>query len=144
MNDLMTNPAFQTYSVCVAVLALKMIGAAVFTGIQRQRSVGYVNPEDARVFGRGADAEPLEKPAVALGLRIQRNDCENIPIFFALGLVYVLSGASATGAAYYCWTYTITRVLHSFAYAFGLQPWRALLFGVGTLSLIGMAVQIIF
>lgn len=144
MTELANDPAFQTYATCVAVLALKMIVSAMYTGAQRRRSSGYVNPEDARTFGGGATAAPEEQPAVARALRIQRNDGENIPIFFALGLVYVLSGASASGAAMYCWTYTLARIGHTFAYALELQPWRALLFGVGTLSLIGMAVQIIF
>jgi uncharacterized MAPEG superfamily protein len=85
-----------------------------------------------------------EHPAVARALRIQRNDCENIPIFFALGLVYVLTEASPTGAAIYCWTYTLARVGHTVAYAMQLQPWRAALFGVGVLAQIGMALQILF
>ncbi len=144
MNEVLSSAAFQTYATCVAILSLKMLGSAVFTGVQRQRSAGYVNTEDARVFGQGATAVGAENPSVAHALRIQRNDCENIPIFFALGLVYVLSGASASAAAIYCWTYTVTRVAHTFAYALHLQPWRALLFGVGFLAQVGMAVQVIF
>lgn len=144
MTELANNPAFQTYATCVAVLALKMLASAVYTGTQRRRSAGYINAEDARTFGGGATAAPEEHPAVARALRIQRNDGENIPIFFALGLVYVLSGASASGAAMYFWTYTLARIGHTFAYALELQPWRAVLFGVGTFALIGMAVQIIF
>ena len=142
MNELLANPAFQTYSICVALLSVKMLASAVFTGVQRQRSSGYVNPEDARVFGNDAEAAAVEHPKVAHALRIQRNDSENIPIFFALGLVFVLSGVSASSAAIYCWTYTIARIAHTFAYALHLQPLRAILFGIGGLAQIGMAVQI--
>ena len=144
MNEIASLPGFNSYAVCVGILTLKMLASAVYTGVQRQRNVGYVNPEDARVFGSGATAEAVEHPNVAHALRIQRNDGENIPIFFAVGLVYVLAGATASGAAIYCWTYTLARVGHTVAYTLRLQPWRALLFGVGFLAQIGMALQVIF
>jgi len=144
MTNLLDVPGFASYATCVGVLALKMLWSAVYTGIQRQKNQGYVNPEDARVFGGGTSPVPSEHPAVAHALRIQRNDSENVPIFFALGLVYVLAGASATGAAIYCWTYTISRVAHTVAYTFQLQPWRALCFGIGLFAEVGMAVQVIF
>jgi glutathione S-transferase len=80
---------------------------------------------------------------VAHALRIQRNDGENIPLFFAIGLVYVLSGASAFGAAVYSWTFTISRLLHWVAYLNHVQPWRAICYFAGYLSILGMAVQIL-
>ena len=76
-------------------------------------------------------------------LRIQRNDGENIPLFFAVGLVYVLSGATPFGAAVYCWTFTIARLVHTVVYTMHLQPWRALTYFVGYLAILGMAVQIL-
>jgi len=144
MDNLMANPAFQTYALCSAILALKMLFSAVYTGSRRQKNQGYANPEDARVFGdQGAAAGAAEAPAVAHALRIQRNDLENIPMFFAIGLIYVLTGASAGGSAIYCWTFTIARVAHTIAYMNHLQPWRAIAFGVGALAVLGMSVQII-
>jgi uncharacterized MAPEG superfamily protein len=140
--DLRQNPAFVTYAVCASLLALKLILSSFYTGIQRQRNRGYANEEDARFFGKpgAATAEP---PAVALALRIQRNDGENIPAFFAIGLVYVLAGASPRGAAAYFWTYTIARVAHTIFYTSHLQPWRAIAYVVGVLCMIGMIVQIL-
>ena len=81
---------------------------------------------------------------MAHALRTQRNDGEDIPLFFAIGLIYVLSGASAFGAAVYCWTFTVARVLHTLAYTHHLQPWRALSYGLGYACIVGMAVQISF
>ena len=141
MDVLARNPAFRTYAVCAAVLALKMILSAVYTSICRVRSRGFVNPEDAAAFG-GAAAE-VEHPAVAHALRIQRNDLENIPAFFAIGLLYVLLGASPFGATVYLWTFTIARVLHTLAYMARLQPWRALCYFVGVACMIGMIVQVL-
>jgi uncharacterized MAPEG superfamily protein len=145
MESMLANPAFRTYALCTAILALKMLFSAVYTGTRRQAQRGYINPEDARVFGSGgATAAPVEAPEVAHALRIQRNDIENIPAFFAVGLVYVLSGASAFGAAAYFWTYTLARIAHTFAYTRHIQPMRAICWIVGSLCVVGMTVQIIF
>jgi glutathione S-transferase len=145
MTELIQNPALNTYAVCCAIVGLKVIFSAFYTGAQRQKSQGYINREDAKVFGQSdARAETSEADAVAHGLRIQRNDAENVPTFYALGLVYVLSGASPTGAFWYCWTYTIARVLHTVMYINHLQPYRAICFGVGVLCQVGMALSILF
>ena len=143
MEGLIDNPAFRTYAICTAILVLKSMAAAVFTGVKRQRVQAYANTEDARTFGESSTADTAEHPAVAHALRIQRNDAENLPAFFAIGLVYVLSGASPTGAAIYLWTYTIARLLHMVAYANHLQPWRTIAFTVGFLCLIGMSVSVL-
>ena len=138
------HPAFRTYALCAAVLGLKMLFSAIYTGVQRQRHQGYINAEDARTFGQSdARAGAEEAPAVAHALRIQRNDLENIPLFFAIGLVYVLAGASPIGAFAYCWTFTLARIAHTIAYTWNLQPWRAIFYGIGTLALLGMIVHII-
>jgi glutathione S-transferase len=144
MDAFTLNPAFRTYALCSAILALKMLFSAVYTGSRRQKNQGYVNPEDARVFGKeAAAANRDEAPAVAHALRIQRNDIENIPAFFAIALIYVLLGATPRGAAAYCWTFTIARILHTALYTYNLQPWRAVSYVVGALCMLGMIVQII-
>lgn len=141
MDELLGNPAFRTYAVCSAILAIKMLLTGNYTTMQRMRTKGFVNPEDAAAFG-GTPSEQ-EHPAVAHALRIQRNDLENIPLFWAIGLVFVLSGASASAAVWYCWTFTIARLVHWVVYLNHLQPWRALCYFVGYLCILGMAVQII-
>jgi prostaglandin-E synthase 1 len=138
------HPAFRTYALCAAILGLKMLFSAIYTGVQRQRHQGYVNAEDARAFGRsGARAGTEESPAVAHALRIQRNDLENIPLFFAIGLTYVLAGASPIGAVVCCWAFTLARIAHTFAYTWNLQPWRAIFYGIGTFAILAMIVMII-
>ena len=143
METALWNSAMQTYAVCSALLALKMIGSAIFTAVQRARSSGYANPEDTRFGGEGAVAAATDTPEVAHALRIQRNDLENIPAFWVVGLLYVLSGASAFGAAIYCWTFTLSRVIHTLVYIRHMQPARAILWLIGVLSIVGMAVQVI-
>jgi len=144
MEALAANPAFRTYALCAAILAAKMLYSSVYTGTRRTKHQSFINPEDARVFGHaGTAAGQGESPEVAHALRIQRNDLENIPAFFAIALVYVLLGASARGAAVYCWTFTIARVVHTVMYTRNIQPWRAICFGVGAFAMTGMIVQII-
>ncbi len=143
MEEFAQNPAFRSYALCSSLLVLKMIASAVWTGSRRQSTQGYVSPEDARVFGRaGASAGEVERPEVARALRIQRNDLENIPAFFAIGLIYVLSGASAFGAAVYFWTFTAARLVHTVVYMRGMQPWRAICYGICVACMLGMVVQI--
>jgi uncharacterized MAPEG superfamily protein len=142
METLIGNPAFHTYAVCSAILAVKMLLTGNYTTIQRMRTKGFVNEEDAKSFGGAASG--VEQPAVAHALRIQRNDGENIPLFFAIGLIYVLGGATPFAAAAYCWTFTIARLLHWVAYLNHLQPWRAICYFAGYLCILGMAVQIVF
>lgn len=142
METIAANPAFGTYALCTGILALKMILSAVWTSTCRLRHRGFVNPEDAGAFAKGTTASEQEHPAVARALRIQRNDIENIPAFFAVGLVYVLLGASPFGATVYLGTYTAARVLHTVVYMAGLQPWRAICYGVGVACMLGMIAQI--
>jgi glutathione S-transferase len=144
MEPLIGNPAARTYAVCTAILVLKMIASSVYTTAQRMRHKGFINDEDARAFGGpGMTAQREEVPAVAHALRIQRNDVENLPGFFALALAYVLAGATPGGAAIYFWTYTVARVLHTGVYTFNLQPWRAICYGIGVFCEIGMITQIV-
>lgn len=142
MTDLVNDPAFRSYAVCSAILAVKMLLSGNYTAMMRLRNKGFVNQEDAKAFG-APSANAGEHPAVAHALRIQRNDGENIPLFFAVGFLYVLVGASPFGATVYFWTFTTARILHTIAYMSHLQPWRAISYGVGFFCLIGMAVQII-
>jgi uncharacterized MAPEG superfamily protein len=138
------SAAFHSFAICSAILALKMLGSAVWTATRRGASSGYINPEDVRFGKEGTEAVATETPDVARALRIQRNDLENIPLFWIVGLLYVLLGASSLGAAVYCWTFTIARVVHTFVYWRGLQPARALLWLLGVLCIVGMAFQVIW
>jgi glutathione S-transferase len=139
MAPLTDDPAFQTYAVCSAILAIKMLLAGNYTTVQRFRSKTFLSEEDVRLSGGVVG----EHPAVARALNIQRNDLENIPLFWIVGLIYVLDGASPGAAAAYCWTFTVSRLVHWFVYLAGLQPWRAIAYTVGYLAILGMAAQII-
>ncbi len=45
MDTLLANPAFRTYAFCSAILVLKMVYSAVYTGTRRSKTQGFINPE---------------------------------------------------------------------------------------------------
>jgi len=144
MDTLLTNPAFRIYAICCAILGVKMLASAVYTGTRRQKFGGFINLEDAKTFGSpGVTARAEEAPEVAHALRIQRNDLENIPLFFAIGLIYVLSGALSTGALILCGVFTAARVTHTIVYMRRLQPARAICFVTGALCTVVMMFRIV-
>jgi glutathione S-transferase len=144
MDALLENPAFRAYALCCAILGVKMLASAVYTGTRRQKVGGFINPEDATTFGQsGVIALSEEAPEVARALRIQRNDLENIPLFFAIGLLYVLTGASPFGAAVLFSLFTLARVVHTVAYMRGLQPARAICFVTGMACTLVMIFRIV-
>jgi uncharacterized membrane protein YecN with MAPEG domain len=145
VETLSANPAFRTYAFCTAILALKMVYSAIYTATRRSKNQSFINAEDAAAFGTpGATVSEQEHPEVAHALRIQRNDLETIPIFFAVGLVYVLTGASPFGARFFCWIFTLARLAHTYCYLRHIQPWRGVSFVVATSALVLMTLRVLW
>jgi prostaglandin-E synthase 1 len=150
MNDLLPNlssnlllalPGFRLYALCVIVLVLKMNATGIFTAMTRGRLKVAVNPEDAASFG--AQLTAAEHPDVERVLRAHRNDLENIPSFFILGLIAVMAGAPLLGMQIAFIAFTAARVLHTIAYVKAMQPWRTMSFGIGTLAKLALMVMIL-
>lgn len=150
MNDLFPHvsshlflslPGFRLYAVCTILLVIKMFAVGVYTGMVRSKFKVAVNPEDAKQFG--AQLVETDHPEVARVLRAHRNDLENIPAFLFLGLIAVLAGAPAVGLSICFIAFTVARFAHSVAYLKGLQPWRSMSFGIGTLSMLVLMVLIV-
>jgi uncharacterized MAPEG superfamily protein len=135
------SPAFQAYALASAVLAIQLILIAFWTGAVRTKSKRYVNPEDKRVI-KGERTE-AEHPDVLRVKAAHTNALENAVPFFVVGALYVATGGSKLGGQWYCMTFLAARILHTFFYLGGLQPWRTLAFGVGALSVLGMATHVI-
>jgi glutathione S-transferase len=99
--------------------------------VARLRARTFLLPEDAallRVRPVAAEANIVQRCAW-----VWRNDVENLPLFLALALAFVLAGAPASSAALFFTLYVALRYLHTLAYLLGLQPWRAILF-LGSLA----------
>jgi uncharacterized MAPEG superfamily protein len=139
-TSLMSLEAFKIYAICSSILALNLLVLSGMTGAARARTKSFSNPEDAKRAGAAENAP--EHPDVARVIRAHRNALENIPVFFAIGLIYTLSGASKVGAMAYFITYTAARVLHSVFHLKAVGPARSVAFGIGSLCIVGMIVQI--
>ena len=74
--------------------------------------------------------------------RIHQNDLENIPIFCVIGFLFVYVNPTPS-SVYYLYTFTISRVIHTFTYLLALQPFRAISFFFGIMATIGMGVHLI-
>jgi len=135
------GPALYWYSVCAVALFAKMLALSGYQGFQRIGKLSFKNPEDAKVVGR--QALPEELPQVQRAQRAWLNDLENIPIFLALGIAYVLLGAAPKSAAPLFLTFTLARTVHSLMYLLGLQPWRTLAYLVGLACTVQMCVDIV-
>jgi len=69
--------------------------------------------------------------------RAHLNDLENIPVFLAIGFLFLFTEPSAFEAKVYFFTFLGARLVHTVSYLNGLQPWRAISWGVGFLATIG-------
>jgi glutathione S-transferase len=99
-----------------------------------------VNPEDA-VFNKG-DKVDADCFAVLRVKAAHLNLLENAVPFFVIGALYTATNPSKTGAMAYFGTFVGARVIHSFVYLAGKQPWRTIMFAIGLLATVGMAVHV--
>lgn len=122
-------PALPAYTLALVALFAKTTFTSMLQVVRRVRSGVFPIPEDARLMGRHPSA--TEADAVRRCADVWRNDTENLPLFMALGLVYVLLGAPADAAQGYFGAYVVLRYVHTAVFLRGLQPWRALAFLAG-------------
>lgn len=142
MSSLLTDGQFRIYVFCSVVLSLECLALGAMTAARRAKVGTFANPEDAKVSPEGAKLnESAEHPEVARIQRAHRNLLESVPLFFALGLIAVLTGAAPMGVKIALITFTVVRVLHAIAYLNGAQPWRTIFFGIGLLSLVGLMIM---
>lgn len=133
-------PSFAAYAICSVILSMEMLILGFKTAATRAKHKAFMNPEDAAVNFKDAQLVDAEHPEVARVIRAHRNLQESLPMFFAIGLIAVLIGASPLGIEICCGLFTAARVLHAIVYIRGLQPWRTICFAVGTMSLVGLMV----
>lgn len=137
----MESPAFQAYALTSAILAAQLILLALWTGTVRAKKKQYALPEDA-VLNK-VELAPGDHPDTLRAGRAHMNALENAVPFFVVAGLYVMTGASKTGAQIYCYTFLAMRLLHSVFYLAGKQPFRTITFAIGALAVLGMAFHVI-
>ena len=137
----MDTSVFNVYAFTSSVLGLHLLVLAFLTGGARAKSGRFVNPEDKGVV-KGTQG-PEDSPEVQRFKRAHVNALENAVPFFVVAALYVATGGTKVGAQAYCYTFLAARLLHSVFYLLGKQPFRTMMFAIGAMATIGMAVQVI-
>ena len=141
MNDWIKNPTFIYYTITCLILTTNLLFLWVYSGFVRAKVKTTVNKEDASRFG-GAAVTQTEPEPIARVLRAHTNAEANIYPFLFLGIIFVLAGGNATTAAIIFGVFALARLLHSFAFLKGLQPWRTIFFSIGALATLVLMVDI--
>lgn len=132
---------FQMYAVCTLVLLLKYTFSSLYALNWENRM-----QEDHDAFG----AEIIPVPTnLKRRERVAANNLENIPFNMAIfwGAFVVQCFCNATGhgdlettlLTYIFLIYTISRILYSICYLYGLQPFRTLFYSVGLSCVISVS-----
>ncbi len=140
---IMENPVLTAYAATSTVLALHTMSLGVSTALARVKARKVVNHEDSAAVVKGADLVPVETEAVLRTQRAHRNAIENIVPYFVVASLYAVTAPSATAAWSYFGSFVATRILHSFFYLNAIQPWRTVMFALGSLTILGMAVHVL-
>ena len=132
MAELLSEPTLRIFAICAAILTLKLVFMVTLIGVLRNVRGVHIAPEDYRFRGLtpGRPDELVERVR-----RAHQNDVENIPVFLALGLLFALSGGYPTVAWWVFVVFTAARFLHTLFYLAALQPWRSVIFAVGSVAL---------
>jgi len=138
MPELLADPTFRLLALVDLLLVLKMAALGNYTSILRLRRHVYATPEDYALRAKtpGGRDEDIERAR-----RAHRNDLENIPPFFVVSFLYVITRPSYGAAAIYLWGFLAARVLHSVFYIRGAQPHRTIAFTVGAVLMFVMLVS---
>jgi uncharacterized MAPEG superfamily protein len=95
-----------------------------------------LSPRDPHSFGKPL-AEQVSPPTGRL-IRALNNHFEGLILFTLAVVVVTLSDQSTPFTAACAWVYLAARVLYIPAYAFGLVPWRSVIWAVGFLATVAM------
>lgn len=139
------NPIFVTYLIATALTVLKVMGQGWMT-VYRMLKVGggYAAPEDLRpgLINKAPDPQQLEvNDYVDRSRRMHRNDLENIPAFWAAGLIFVAVAPPLWLAQGLMYGFVAARAAHALAYATAQShEVRATFYTIGSMIVMAMAV----
>lgn len=139
------NPVFVTWIIATALTVLKVMGQGWMT-VHRMMKVGggYAAPEDLRpgLINKAPDPKQLEvNDYVDRSRRMHRNDLENIPAFWAAGLIFVAVAPPLWLAQGLMYGFVAARAAHALAYGTAQShEVRATFYTLGSLIVMAMAV----
>jgi uncharacterized MAPEG superfamily protein len=138
------NPVFAAYAAASALMALKVMGQGwVTVWRMMSRGTGFASPEDLRPGPLNPEPRPEQlapDDAVERSRRMHRNDLEDIPAFWAAGLVFTAAAPPFWLAAGLFCGFVAARAAHAWAYGTARShETRATFYTIGSLIVIFMA-----
>ena len=138
------NPVFATYAVAASLMVLKVMGQGWMTVYRMLKSAsGLASPEDLQlgIINKNPNPAQLEvNDYVDRSRRMHRNDLENIPAFWVVGLLFVAVNPALWLAQILMYGFVATRLAHFIAYATKqTHEVRATFYTIGSLIVIYMA-----
>jgi uncharacterized MAPEG superfamily protein len=138
------NPVFKAYLIAASIMVVKVMGQGWMTVYRMLRTnAGWASPEDLRkgLINRAPDPSQLElNDYVDRSRRMHRNDLENIPAFWAAGLLFVTVNPALWLAQLLFFGFVAARAAHFLAYATKQShEMRATFYTIGSLIVIYMA-----
>src|SRR5258708_31776201 len=128
------------FVVCCVLMCLEMLALAFATPLVRTKRNVWLNEEDAKRFaGTVADVEHRD---VARLVRVHRNQLENFVPFFALGLLWIATGASGRLGIVLFIAFTLARTAHSIFFLARMGPARTAAHTVSFIVLVVLAVGV--
>lgn len=139
------NPVFVTYAIASALMVLKLMGQGWVTVYRMMKAkAGYASPEDLRVGMINRTPHPAQLEVndyVDRSRRMHRNDLENIPGFWAAGLLFVAVAPPLWLAQVLMYGFVAARAAHAVTYATARShEVRASFYTIGSLIVMAMAV----
>ena len=154
MADTMTlisleNPAFAAYLISAALMVLKVMGQGWMTVYRMLKcNAGLVSPEDLQRGPINKNPNPAQLEVneyVDRSRRMHRNDLENIPAFWVVGLLFVVSDPTVWLAQTLMFGFVAARLGHFLAYATQqTHEVRATFYTLGSLIVIYMAFHVLW
>lgn len=143
------NPVFAAYVIVSALLVLKVMGQGWMTVYRIMKShSGLASPEDVQhgLLNKAPHPSQIEvNDYVDRSRRMHRNDLENIPAFWAVGLLFVAVGPALWLAQVLMYGFLAARLAHFWAYATKqTHEVRATFYTIGSLIVIYMALHVIW
>lgn len=139
------NPVFVTYAIASAIMVLKVMGQGWMTVYRMMKSdSGLASPEDLQSGPLNKSPRPDQlaiNDYVDRSRRMHRNDLENIPAFWAAGLVFTAVGPPLLLAQILMYGFVAARLAHAIAYATKQShEMRASFYTIGSVAVIAMAI----
>jgi uncharacterized MAPEG superfamily protein len=138
------NPVFRYFAVAAALMIIKMMSQGWITVFRMVKADGgFRYPEDAQKSLANPHPRPgqlLPNEYVERSRRMHENDVENVPLFLAVGLLYVCTAPPGDVALGLFSAYVLSRLAHFYA-LLTARPHeiRATFWTVGSVIVYGMA-----